>query len=339
MNLVTGASGHIGNVLIRELLKRGKRVRALVRPGKGLPAGLVGIDAEVAYGDLLNEESLERAMEGVETVYHLAAKISLTTGPDLETTQVNLEGTRNILAAVKRKGVRRLVYASSIYSLQKPASGNPIDENQQFETEQSQGTYDASKAMASIEVQMAAAEGMDVVIVCPTAVTGPYDFHNSEAGRAVKIYMRPGLKFIVDGAYDFVDVRDAADGFIRAAEKGKSGEKYILSGERLTVAEVARIVGEASGGWHSYIKVPIAVAYLAADLMPIVTYFRGGEPLFTRYSLDAICSNSQISHEKATKNLGYSARPAREAILDSVCWFQAQARGENFIENAAVEAT
>jgi dihydroflavonol-4-reductase len=326
MILVTGATGHIGNVLVRELLGRGERVRALVRPGNASPA-LAGLDVEIAAGDILDQDSLERALHEVSLVYHLAARISLESGPDPETQRVNLEGTRNLIAAIRRSGnMARLVYASSIYALRKPPDGTPIDESQPFDPLQCRGSYDCSKAMASLEVQKAVLEGLDALIVCPTAVSGPYDFHESEAGRAVRLYMRPGLKFHVQGAYDFIDVRDCAHGCILAAEKGRRGETYILGGERLTVRALAQTIREASGAWQAGFEVPLWLAYCAADLMPYFYELSGAKPFFTRYSLDAICSNSHISHAKASRELGFQPRPARQAVTDAVRWFrQAQA--------------
>jgi dihydroflavonol-4-reductase len=159
-------------------------------------------------------------------------------------------------------------------------------------------------------------------------VAGPYDFQDSETGRAIRLYMRPGLKFYVDGAYDFVDVRDAAQGFTLAAEKGRSGETYILSGDRLTVWEVVQTVWEAAGCWYPSVKIPLWLAYFVADLMPLYIKLTGAKPLFSRYSLDAVCSNSHISHTKASRELGFHPRPARQAILDSVRWLRAQAEGE-----------
>jgi dihydroflavonol-4-reductase len=329
LNLVTGATGHIGNVLVCELLQRGERVRALVRPGKR-PLALEGLDIEMVPGDVLELDSLVRTMQGVEVVYHLAARISLASGSDPETERVNCEGTRNVINAARRSGIRRLVYASSIYALRTPADGIPIDEMQPFDPEECRGAYDCSKARASLAIQEAVANGLDAVIVCPTAVTGPYDFQGSDAGRAIRIYMRPGLKFYVDGAYDFVDVRDVARGFILAAEKGHRGETYILGGERLTLWEVIQTVWEAVECWYPSFKIPLWLAYLVADLMPIYTELTSARPLFTRYSLDAVCSNSRVSHAKAGRELGFQPRPARQAIVDNMRWIQAQA-GETLI--------
>ena len=175
---------------------------------------------------------------------------------------------------------------------------------------------------ASLAVQRAVADGLDAVIVCPTAVTGPYDFHDSEAGRAIRFYMRPGLKFYVKGAYDFMDVRDAARGFILAAGKGRRGETYILGGDRLTVREVAQMVWDAAEGWHAGIEVPLRMAYWIADLITFFGNLTSTTPFFTRYSLDAVGSNSHISHARAMRELGFRPGPARQAVTDAVRWFQ-----------------
>jgi dihydroflavonol-4-reductase len=316
MILVTGATGHIGNVLVRQLLERGQRVRAFVRPGSNRVA-LQGLDVECVPGDILDVGSLQRAMEGVSLVYHLAAKISLASGADAETETVNQEGTRNVLAVVNHAGVQRLVYASSIYALRVPERG-VVDEHLPFDPEHARGVYDRSKAAASLEVLRAAANGMDAVIVCPTAVAGPFDFHVSEVGRGILYNLNPGIKFYVDGAYDFVDVRDVAHGLVLVAEKGQRGENYILGGDRLTVRDVAECIWEAAGGWHTGFWLPDWAADLAAGILPLLM----DNPIVTPYSLAAVRSNSLISHEKALRELGFYPRPARQAILSAVRWWQ-----------------
>ncbi len=330
MQLVTGATGHIGNVLVRQLLERGQRVRTLVRPGKA-PIALQGLDVEIIPGDVLDPDSLVRALEGVEVVYHLAARISLAAGADPETERVNLEGTRNLLAAARHpersdalslsKGRRalRFVYASTLYAMRLPEEGL-VDESLPFDPQHARGAYDRSKAAASLEVQAAAADGLEAVLVCPTAVAGPYDYKCSEAGRGILYHLPPGIKFTVDGAYDFVDVRDAARGLIAAAEKGRRGETYILGGDRLTVREVAQAIWEAAGGWHFGVHLPDWVADLAAEILP----FFSDDPLVTPYSLAAIRSNSHVSHAKASRELGFRPRPAIQAIADAVHWWQEQ---------------
>ena len=259
------------------------------------PSLLQDLDVEIVSGDILDTNSLVRASEGVDIVYHLAAQISLAAGPDPETERINLEGTRNVLEAVRSAGVRRLVYASSIYALRVPEVG-VVDETLPFDSVHPRGAYDRSKAAASLEVQNAACAGFDAVIVCPTAVVGPYDFQVSETGAGILYNLPMGIKFYVDGAYDFVDVRDVAHGFILAAEQGQRGETYILGGERLTVREVAECIWETAGGWHVGFWLPGWVADLAAGVLPLFS----DDPLVTPYSLEAVRSNSQICHEKAS---------------------------------------
>jgi dihydroflavonol-4-reductase len=322
LHLVTGATGHIGNVLVRQLLEHGQRIRALVRPGK-IPIALEGLNVEIVPGNIMELDSLVRALDGVDVVYHLAAKISLTSGLDSETERINLEGTRNVLAAVKASKVRRLVYASSIYALRVPDKGI-VDESLPFDPAHAHGAYDRSKAAASLEVQHAAVIGQDTVIVCPTAVTGPYDFQVSEAGRGILYNLPPGVKFYVDGAYDFVDVRDVANGLVLAAEKGLRGETYILGGNRLTVREVSECIWQAAGGWHTGVWLPDSMADLVASVLPLLV----NDPLVTPYSMAAVRSNSHISHEKAIRELGFHPRPAQQAILDAISWWK-QRLGNN----------
>jgi dihydroflavonol-4-reductase len=315
LHLITGATGHIGNVLVRQLLARGERVRVLLRPGRTAQA-LEGLEVERVPGDILELDSLQRALEGVDIAYHLAARVSILPGPDPETERVNLDGTCNMLAAARASGVRRLVYASSIYALRTPASGT-IDESCPFDPGHARGAYDRSKAAASLAVLRAAAEGLDAVLVCPTAVAGPFDFQRSEAGRGILYNLTPGIKFLVEGGYDFVDVRDVARGLILAGERGRSGEVYILGGEYLTVHQVSETIWQAAGGWHTGIPLPSWMADLAAAVMPFFT----DDPIVTPYSLQAIRSNGNISHARAEAELGYRPRPARQAIREAVAWW------------------
>ncbi len=316
MQLVTGATGHIGNVLVRQLLARGEKVRALVRGGK-VPAALQGLNAEIIAGDILDPQSLKGALQGVDVVHHLAARINLCAEYDPDTERVNLEGTRNLLKAATEAHTRRFVYASSIYAMKTPEQG-VVDESCPFDPSFARGTYDRSKAAASLAVQQAAREGLDAVILCPTAVVGPYDFQVSEAGRGILFNMPAGIKFTVEGAYDMVDVRDVARGFVLAAEKGRKGEVYILGGERLTVRQLTQIIWKAAGGWHLGVHLPDWVADLAGQILPTFD----DDPIVTAYALAAIRSNSFISHAKASTELGYAPGAAARAIEDAVSWFK-----------------
>jgi dihydroflavonol-4-reductase len=184
MNLVTGATGHIGNVLVRELLGRGEKVRAMIMPGEDI-SPMRGLDVELFEADVLDFQSLLKAFNGMEVVYHLAGIISILPGKNQLVQVVNVIGTRNVIEAARTTGVRRLVYTSSIHALSRVPHGVLIDESVPFDPEHAISSYDFSKASASLEVLKAVKGGMDAVIACPTGVIGPYDFRRSEMGQLI----------------------------------------------------------------------------------------------------------------------------------------------------------
>ena len=319
MILVTGATGHIGNVLVRKLLAQGEKVRALVwRDEDTTP--IKGLDVEKVEGDVLDPISLEPALRGVETVYHLAGIISIMPGRNPLVWQVNVEGTRNVLEASQRAHIRRLIYTSSIHAIARAPNGVEMDESLGFDVHNPYGEYDRSKATASLEVQKAAAEGLDAVIVCPTGVIGPYDFRGSEMGEVIRGAAEAHPMFYVEGAYDFVDVRDVADGMIAAEKHGRQGESYILSGQKLSVRYLLATVREVTGKAFSSVKIPFSLAEFAAYFTPWYYRKTQSKPRFTPYSLEVLQSNSDISHKKAASELGYKPRPVYESIADTVRW-------------------
>ena len=320
MNLVTGATGHIGNVLVRHLLARRERVRALVLPGEDLTP-LAGLPIELAIGDVLDPTSLQAAFQGVRCAYHLAGMISILPGPDQRLMEVNLTGTRNVLIAAQQAGVRRLVYTSSIHALQRIPHGTTIDEDIPFDPEGALSAYDHSKAAASLEVLQAAGQGLPAIIACPTGVIGPYDYRRSEIGRLIQSCLQRKPQLFVDGAYDFVDVRDVARGLILACERGRPGQTYILSGEQITVRGLLDSIRSLTGQRLPRLRIPFWLARLAAAASPLFYRLTHFPPRFTPYSLVTLQSNSRISHRKAEHELGYSPRPLHYTITDTVLWF------------------
>jgi dihydroflavonol-4-reductase len=188
MILVTGAAGHIGNVLVRELIAEGRQVRALILPGEDI-ASLDGLEIEFAEGNVLDPLSLDQAMEGIDIVFHLAGVISIMPGNDEWMRKVNVNGTKNVLQAAKKADVARLVYTSSIHALSRDWKGK-IDERVPFDPDNPVGGYDRTKAAASLAVLDAVKDGLDVVIVCPTGVIGPYDYRGSEMGDLLMDWLR-----------------------------------------------------------------------------------------------------------------------------------------------------
>jgi len=319
MWLVTGATGHIGNVLVRELLARGEKVRALILPNESREP-LKGLDVEMVEGDVLDLDSVFESLRGVKGIFHLAGIISIMPGSNPTVRRVNVEGTKNILKAAKEKHIRKVVYTSSIHAIRRVETG-VIDESVPYDAENPYGEYDRSKAEATLEVLNAAHSGLDATVVCPTGVIGPYDFRGSMMGDVIRTAAEKKPTLYVDGAYDFVDVRDVAHGLIAAAEKGQRGESYILSGQRISVRYLLETVREITGGHFFQMKVPFNLAEFAARFTPWYYRTTRSTPRFTPYSLEVLKSNSHISHAKATRELGYRPRHLYESIADAAHWF------------------
>jgi nucleoside-diphosphate-sugar epimerase len=322
MIVVTGATGHVGNVLVRQLREQDKAVRALVLPGEDCSA-LEGLGVEIVEGNVLHPLDLERAFEGAQVVFHLAGMISILPGRDERVWQVNVQGTRNVLDAVKKMGVGRLVYTSSIHALERIPEGVVIDEQIPFDPETEISDYDRSKATASLAVLKAVREeGLDAVIICPTGIVGPYDFRFSEMGRLIVDALRGKFTFSVEGAFDFVDVRDVARGHILAAEHGRKGEFYILSGERIKIFNLVKLVQDLAGVRRRVVNVPFKLAAFSAKFTPLLARISSHRPRFTQYSLQTVRDNSVICSEKAGRELGYSPRALRKSLEDTVRWWK-----------------
>lgn len=318
MWLVTGATGHVGNVLVRKLLERREAVRALILPGESREP-ISGLRVEAVEGDVLNPDSLFKSMQGVKGVFHLAGVISIMPGTNSFVRKVNVEGTKNVLRAAMERNIK-VIYTSSIHAIQRVEDG-VIDENVPYDMNNPYGAYDRSKAEATLEVLQAAQTGLDAVVTCPTGVIGPYDFRGSMMGAVIHDAAAAKPALYVDGAYDFVDVRDVADGLISAAENGKRGESYILSGQKISVRYLLETVREITGRNFFQMKIPFDLARFAALFTPVYYRFAHATPRFTPYSLEVLQSNSNISHIKATRELGYQPRSLQESIRDAVKWF------------------
>ncbi|MEA4813001.1 MAG: SDR family oxidoreductase [Anaerolineaceae bacterium] len=321
MILVTGAAGHLGNVLIRELNSLGKKVRALVLPGENLRS-LEGLDYDLFEGNILDKPALLQAMQGVDTVFHLASVVAITNDKFDLMKLVNVKGTQNVLEAAKETGVKKVVYTSSIHALGRPKHGKIIDETLQFDTKNPAGAYDQTKAQASILALEAAQRGQDVVLVCPTGVIGPYDYNRSEMGEMILSWMRKKPSLTLNASYDFADVRDVMKGHILAAEKGRSGEAYLLSGTDINIRRMRKLVQDAMGIKTPEVSFPIWVAKAIAPLAEIWYKIARSRPRLTKYAVETLLSNSDISSAKARSELGYTTRPIEETVKDTVRWWK-----------------
>ncbi|MFC1950082.1 NAD-dependent epimerase/dehydratase family protein [Chloroflexota bacterium] len=238
MIVITGATGHIGNVLVRELIAHGQTVRALVLSDDDLRP-LLGLNTEIVHGDVTDLRSLESAFAGADLVFHLAGIVTIMSSMKKVLERVNVGGLRNVVTACQATGVHRLIYTSSIHAVAEPPHGTIIDETQPFDPDRVLGDYARSKARATLLLLDEVGKGViDAVICCPTGVIGPWDYGISNIGQLIFDFASGHLKSYVRGAYDFVDVRDVACGLILAAEKGQSGHHYIFSGAQVQVSEL-----------------------------------------------------------------------------------------------------
>lgn len=320
MNLVTGAAGHLGNVLVRELLARGEKVRALILPGEDTQS-LEGLPVERVDGNVLNIDSLRAAMQEVDVVFHLAALVSITEEKSYLLQAVNVDGTRNVIEAAKEANVQKLIYTSSIHALERPPLGVSITEKLAFDPNNPAGPYDRTKAQASILVQQAAQDGLNTSILCPTGVTGPYDYRRSEIGELILSFMQKRLNFLIEGAFDFVDVRDVALGQILARDHGGPGEAYILGGERVELKLFHDLVQKVTGKETTVITFPLPVALIVAPMAELYYKITKTRPRITRYSIETVISNSDICSDKAKAELGYQPRSLVSSIADTVRWW------------------
>lgn len=318
---VIGATGHIGNTLTRLLKEKGEEVRAIIPEGEDL-APLKGLSVDIHFADIRDYRSIKDALSGCSKVFHLAGIVSIKSNDWKRLYEVNVLGTKNVIKASIENKIERLVYTSSIHAFKEPEKGIIIDESSSFEPQY--GDYAKTKAIASKEVIEAVKNGLDAVIVCPTGVIGPYDFKISEMGTLILNYAKRKVVFYIDGEYDFLDVRDVAMGHVLAMEKGKKGEIYILSGEKVTVKEILSLLKEATNQNRILIRIPTFIAKFAAVFSPIISNITKEKEVLTRYSISVLNSNCEISSNKAKYSLGFSARKLRESIKDSYDWFKSE---------------
>lgn len=320
ISVLTGATGHVGYALLKKLLDEGEKVRIIIRKDIDI---FDGMDVEKFYGDVTNIESLEKAFEGADVVYHLAGVIEVNTGNEKATWSVNVDGTKNVVKACKKCGVKRLVYASSVDAILPLPNNQEMKEQTSFDPDILDGTYAKTKAVATQYVLDNQSEDFDVVVTHPGACIGPYDFKTSNVGEMVRMYMKGLFPVSLDfGAYNFVDVRDVADGMYAASTKGIPGECYILTGEAVTVDQLLHILGDKTGIPASKLKLPLWLVNGFAPLMEGYYKLAKKTPLLTRYSIRKLVSNCNFSIEKARKDLGYNPMSARESINDMVDWIK-----------------
>ena len=258
-------------------------------------------------------------------VFHLAGLISILPGINQLVQMVNVMGTKNVVCAALESGVERLVYTSSIHAFEPLPNGQWITEETNIDPIKSLAAYDHSKAEATLAVLHAVKEhGLNAVIMCPTGVIGPYDYNQSEMGNLIRGWMKNPINFIINGSYDFVDVRDVADGLILGYKNGKTGERYILNGEQIPIPRMLKLVKQAAQHASLDLILPAALARFAVRFTPWYYQMTGSMPKLTSYSIDTLQSNSRIEPKKTRKILSYQPRSILQTISDTVDWWKLQ---------------
>ena len=315
---ITGASGHIGNCLVRELKKQGSVVKVLVHDFRN---DLDKLDVELVQGNLLDIESLNLLCEGVDVVFHLAAKIALDNRRPDEVYAVNVTGTKNMIEASKTAGVKKFIHFSSIDAFQFISSDAVLDENNPL-IQSEKAIYAFTKAESERLVLNAVNEGLDAVILSPTAVIGPFDYKGSFLGTAlIKIYQNK-IPMLISGGYNWVDVRDVAKAAIQSVETGRKGEKYILSGSFCSLQDLSEIAGKISGKKTPKLIAPVLLAKLAFPFIQLYYSLINEKPIYTRHSLELLVNSPKnISFEKAKKELEYAPRPLEQTLRDTFHWY------------------
>jgi dihydroflavonol-4-reductase len=323
-SVITGATGHIGYALVLELLRRGERLRLLLRQESKL---FDGMDVDLCLGDITDYASLERAFAGAHTVYHLAGLIEVGAGNEDAVLRLNVDATQNVVAACKACDVRRLVYCSSVDAVPPAPQGEVMCEIERFDSSLVNGAYAKAKALATQSVLNSASERFAVVVGQPSACIGPYDYKVSHIGEMVRLFMK--FKFPVTlhfGGYNFVDVRDVAQGLAACGDpvRAKSGACYFLTGEYKTIGEFIAILAELTGNTPPVLPLPRLLAEGGAPFMEQYYKLFEKTPLFTRYSLRKLKENGLFSCEKAMRDLGYTPRSPKESLRDMIRWIEEQ---------------
>jgi dihydroflavonol-4-reductase len=324
--LVTGASGFLGSALVKALLAKGAAVRALVRPTSSL-ANLPQPPAiEIARGDMRDSAAMAAAMRGMRYLFHAAADYRLWAPDPGAIIAANVEGTRNAMEAAGRAGVERIVYTSSVATLAPGGESAPGDERAPLAESRAVGAYKRSKVLAEELVVAMAAQGLPVVIVNPSTPIGPRDGRPTPTGRIVLEAARGRMPAFVDTGLNLVHVDDVAAGHLAALRLGRTGERYILGGDNVTLAQMLADIAALVGRAPPRLKLPRAPLFPLALAAEAIARFTGAEPFLTRDGLRMAAHPMYFTSAKAERALGYRHRPYREALRDAVAWFAERGR-------------
>ncbi len=321
LTFLTGATGFVGAAVARKLLSEGHRLRLLARPNNDR-RNLEGLEAEIVEGDLGNTDSYRAALKGCDALFHVAADYRIWVPNPAEMHRINIDGTRALMLAAQAAGVRKIVYTSSVAVLGIPKNALSTEDTPVTYADMI-GVYKQSKFLAEEEVRkLVRVQGLPAVIVNPSTPIGPRDIKPTPTGRIVVDAARGKIPAFVDTGLNIVHVDDVANGHWLAYEKGKIGERYILGGENLPLGEILGIVCQLAGRPSPTIKLPREAIFPVAYAAEFISRFTGKEPIVTIDALRMAKKKMYFSSSKAERDLGYTHRPAQEALADAYGWFK-----------------
>lgn len=328
--LLTGAAGNLGSSVARELVRRGKSVRALVLPGDPA-AERLPTEVEIVVGDILDDAVLDRffAVEpGVEVlVIHCASIVTVDPNYSEKVYAVNVNGTENIINKCLAHRVKKLVYVSSTGAIPELPKGQVIVEADSFDPKAVVGYYGQTKAEATQLVLNAVhQQGLDASVVFPTGIFGPYDYAYGLVTQFIIDVVQGKLPAGIAGSFNAVDVRDLANGVIACAERGRRGEGYIMGNRTVTLAELFGAISKSTGARQVKLFLPIWAGYALATVLELVSKMTGKPPLLTRFSVYNLARNNDFSSTKAERELGYHVRPFEQTIADEIEWLKSEGK-------------
>ena len=319
--LVTGAAGFLGSHVTRQLVARGESVRVLMRASSSNRA-ISDLPLEYVTGDLRDAASLERAMAGVQRVYHVAADYRLWAKKPQDIYDSNVGGTKNLLAAAKRAGVEQLIYTSTVATIAVDRPELP-NEFTGAKLEEMVGHYKRSKWMAEREALQAAKEGLPVIVAMPTTPVGPWDWKPTPTGKIILDFLNGKMPGYVETGLNFVGVEECAAGHLLAAERGKVGERYLLGAENLTLKEMLDALAKITGLRAPGMKIPHGVALGVAYVESAFSRLVGKEPQIPVEGVKIAQHKMFVDASRAKRELGFQPGPVAAALERAVRWYQA----------------
>jgi len=322
--LVTGATGYLGSVLVKELHEKGYVVTSLALPGDDI--GYVSRFSDVRFADVCDREALNREAVGYDILVHLAGIVDIGTRNHALMRHVNVEGTRNVAELCLERRIKML-YCGSVHAISCLPDNETMSEPDDFDPRGVKGVYGKTKAEATKTMLEMTKQGLDAMIAMPSGIIGPYARRPTNIEQMIVDFLCGSLKAYIDGKYDFVDVRDVVSGLCAMIAHWSSGERYILSGHEVSVEQMLAEIAMASDRRMPRVKLPYLFALYTSYLSEAYYLLMRKKPVYTHYSMQTLRSNCQFSNQKAREEIGFSARPTRESLFDMTHWVM-----EHFVE-------